>query len=332
MDPDAKALRSLALGYRLSQALYVFAELGIADTLAAGPATAADLALKAGAHEGSLTRLLRLCRAMELVDELPDGTFELTARGTLVRTDVPGSQWPRVRAAGEAWQWDSWGRLLESVTTGRSAFEQHYGSNSFEYFDKTPGVGETMMGRTTEEARRRGAAIAEAFDFRSVRCVADIGGGRGAILGEILSRHKHLGGVLVDLPYAVAGAQEVLAGYGVAERCEVVASDFRTDLPGEADVCLLSAVVHSWSDADSSALIGRCLARYGKVLVVDEVVDTVEAPIEVLLKDLQLMVFSDGRHRALEEYREMFAAAGARLAGSAPIGKNELLMEGVPAS
>jgi hypothetical protein len=91
-------------------------------------------------------------------------------------------------------------------------------------------------------------------------------------------------------------------------------------------------VVHSWSDADSCALISRCLARYGKVLVVDEVVDPARAPIEVLLKDLQLMVFSDGRHRGLQEYRQMFAEAGARLAATAPIGRNELLMEGVPAS
>src|SRR5215216_5561926 len=105
MEPDSDALRSVALGYRLSQALYVFAELRIADLLAAGPTSLTAIADETGAHQESLCRLLRVGRALGLVDELPGDRFALTPRGRLLRKDVDGSLWPRVRSAGEPWQW-----------------------------------------------------------------------------------------------------------------------------------------------------------------------------------------------------------------------------------
>jgi hypothetical protein len=322
----------MILGYRLSQVLYVFAELGVADALGAGPASAAVIAEKTRAHEDSLRRILRVSRAMGITEELPDGRFELTRRGRLLCRDADGSQAQRAALVGEPWHWDSWGKLLQTVTTGIPAFEAEYGSNSFEYFDRTPGTGDTMMDRVTLEAGFRGKAIAEAFDFSSVSCLVDVGGGRGAILGEVLSRHQRLGGVLMDLPYAVAGAADLLKGFGVADRCEIVPGDFRLDLPVGGDVCLLSAVLHSWNDDDSVELLRRCLARYGRVIVVDEVIEPAEAPLDTLMKDLQLMVFSGGGHRNLADYRRLFERADAELLRHAPIGGQELLMEGLARS
>jgi len=46
-------------GFRISQALYAAAVLGIADQLVAGPAPVEVLAEQAGAHAPSLYRLLR---------------------------------------------------------------------------------------------------------------------------------------------------------------------------------------------------------------------------------------------------------------------------------
>ncbi len=49
----------LLTGYRLSQALYVAAQLGLADLLQDGPRTADDLAAASQVHPRSLYRLLR---------------------------------------------------------------------------------------------------------------------------------------------------------------------------------------------------------------------------------------------------------------------------------
>ena len=58
--PPATALRQLANGFMISQAICVAAKLGIADLLADGPRSCADLAEAAGAHVLGLRRLLRV--------------------------------------------------------------------------------------------------------------------------------------------------------------------------------------------------------------------------------------------------------------------------------
>ena len=325
--PDGDYLRSVALGYRLSQVLYVFAELDLAGRLTDGPDSPAALAAAAGVDQDALGRLLRVCRAMGIVCDVGDGRVGLTDRGRLLCGD--GSLRAKARAGGAPWHWEAWGGLLRTVTDGRSAFAARHGGSSFDFFERTPGTGETMMNRVTAEAELRGEAIARAFDFSSVRTVVDVGGGRGAILAAVLRRHPGLRGTLLDLPYAVRGADAVLAAYGVADRCEVVAGDFRADVPPGGAVYLLSAVLHSWTDDDSVALLRRCLDHGARLLVVDEVIDVAAATMATLLKDLQLMVFSGGRLRTLGEYGELFDRAGAVLTARTPIRDTEYAMEGV---
>ena len=62
-EPPPPAQMILLLGgFRISQALYAAAVLGVADQLAAGPAPADVLAEHTGAHAPSLHRLLRTDR------------------------------------------------------------------------------------------------------------------------------------------------------------------------------------------------------------------------------------------------------------------------------
>ena len=52
--PLPEVLDRMIAGYFVSQAIYVAAELGIADRLANGPRRASELALDVGAHDRSL--------------------------------------------------------------------------------------------------------------------------------------------------------------------------------------------------------------------------------------------------------------------------------------
>jgi hypothetical protein len=72
------ALRRMILGYRLSQALRVAAELGIADLLKDGPRNVDELAQATGAHPPSLYRLLRLLASDGVFIEQEQGQFGLT--------------------------------------------------------------------------------------------------------------------------------------------------------------------------------------------------------------------------------------------------------------
>ena len=75
----------------MSQAIYVIARLGIAEALAQGPKTVAELAETVGAHADSLHRLLRAVTTLGLCAERADGRFALTALGGHLRRDAAAS-------------------------------------------------------------------------------------------------------------------------------------------------------------------------------------------------------------------------------------------------
>ncbi len=77
---------------RASRALYAAAELNIADFLASGPLTTAELAAAVGADAAALRRLMRALVAHGVFEEEIGDRFRLNAAGELMRRDVPGSQ------------------------------------------------------------------------------------------------------------------------------------------------------------------------------------------------------------------------------------------------
>jgi hypothetical protein len=96
-----------------------------------------------------------------------------------------------------------------------------------------------------EEARLAGAAqsevsrgffeaIVDAFGFSRFRCIVDVGGGQGQLLGGILARHSGSKGILYDVPEIVTGAPAVLRSHGVADRCEAVGGDMFRSVPRAA--------------------------------------------------------------------------------------------------
>ena len=60
----------MLLGYRISQAIYVAAKLGIADLLKDGPKRSDELATAVEANPGTLHRLLRVLASVEIVAQV----------------------------------------------------------------------------------------------------------------------------------------------------------------------------------------------------------------------------------------------------------------------
>ena len=108
-------------GYVTTQLLYVAAKLGIADVLADGPCTGAEVARAVGAEPAALTRVLRGLAIEDIVVEFDDGRFGLTSLGA----SLPASQ-GAIIARGEVY-YDAAAGLLDAVRDGGTAFERVHG-------------------------------------------------------------------------------------------------------------------------------------------------------------------------------------------------------------
>lgn len=327
MTTDLEFVRSVAVAYRLSQVLYAFVELGIPEQLANGPSTVTLVATKTGTDPDALRRLLTVATTIDLVARRSGGTYALTSRGKLLLAGVENSLSPLVRTIGQSWQWATWGRLVEAVRTGEPVFNQGPHSNAFDYFENMSHVGEPFTQRMTVEAGERGALIGQAYNFSDFHRIVDVGGGEGRVLAQILRLHKSAVGTLTDLSYALVGAPDILREAGVNDRVRVVPGDFRRAVPEGGDLYLLSAILHGLSDAEAARLVRRCFSHGKKVAVVDEVVEPDgSAPTELLVKDLQLMVFTSGRQRTFEEFANVIDSAGGRIDHVIEIRSHEMLM------
>lgn len=336
-NPNAQAaatLNQMIDGYRVTQLLHVAAKLGLADLLAAGPRSSADLAEQTGTHAPSLYRLLRALSSFGIFREETPDRFALTALAEPLRSDVPNSVRGLAIFAGDPQSWLPWGDLAQTVTTGEQAFLRVFGLDNWPYRAAHPEANAIFNDAMTSNARRDIAAILAAYDFAPFPTVVDVGGGQGALLAGILQAHPALRGILFDRPHVVEQAAPILEAAGVAGRCAVVGGDFFREVPPGGDAYLLRRIIHDWDDADTVAILRVCrraVPAGGKLLLIEAVIGPANQPDFTTLSDINMMVAQGGRERTPAEFAALLADAGFALTRVLPTAWRSSIIEAVPA-
>jgi hypothetical protein len=308
-------LFQMATGYWLSQAIYVAARLGIADTLADGPRSWQEIAVATEADPRSLYRLLRALCAMGVFRTLPADRFALAPLGQALRSGVPGSLRGMVLTLGEI-HYEAWGHLLHSVKTGTPAFQYAFEAPLFEYLGRNPEAGNTFNEAMTDFSALAAYAVLLAYDFSDVKSTVDVGGGCGELLTSILRMYPAMQGTLFDTPCVITAAEKRLEAEPCRDRCTLSAGSFLEFVPPGADAYLMSGVIHDWDEEPAIRILRNCqgsMAQHGRVLVIECVVpDGPDISFSKLL-DLNMLVMNGGRERTKTEFRELFDAAGLRM-------------------
>lgn len=315
MPPEA-FLTNIAFGALMTQALYVAAKLGIADLLAGDEKSVAELAAATEMNENALYRVLRSLAGSGIFRETEPRSFVNTDYSEVLRSDAANSMRNGAIFMGEDWHWNVWGNLLESVKTGKPAWGfTHGGKEVFDYFGENPHQSEIFNNAMTDMSFGTAPPVVEAYDFSGFQTFADIAGGHGFLLAQILKSAPKTKGILFDLPYVVAGADEMLAREGVSERVEKVGGDFFAEVPS-ADGYIMKHIIHDWDDERCVKILQSIYSAMndgGKLLIVESVVPEGNEPHYSKLLDLEMLVSPGGVERTGDEYRELLARAGFRL-------------------
>lgn len=319
-------------GYRTTQLLYVVAKLGVADRLVDGPRSARALAELVGAHPEALFRVLRAL-AHDGIFHRDEDRFSLNEAAQALRTDVPMSLRPAAMLYGEPWWWGAWGGLLETVRTGRTAFDDVHGAGLFAYLGDHPEASASFNAAMQQMTGERAAAIAAGYEFSSTTRLVDVGGGHGALAAAILERHPGVEVTVFDSAEVVAGALTRLAQLGFANRTRVAGGSFFESVPSGGDTYTLKDILHDWDDARALQIlrnVRRATADGARVLVIERLVPEGDEASASTLVDISMLVLTGGKERTLAEYGSLLRRSGFDVQGVVRIDDETSVVEAMP--
>ncbi|GAA0941701.1 methyltransferase [Nonomuraea longicatena] len=314
----ARQLLLLACGGRLSRVIHVLAELGVADILADGPLPVGTVAERAGAHPDALYRVLRNAASVGVFEEGPGKVFRLTPLAEGLRSDNGDGVLPLVRYNNLELTARPYDEIMHSVRTGEPAVEKALGMSFNAYLEKNPEVGLFFNEFMSFWSRQFVEEELEQYHFERFTSLADLGGGDGFFLAQVLRRNPGMRAYLTDYPDEVRKAGQVLAEHGVGDRVTVEGGDLlESEIVPGYDAYLFKAVLHWMSDEKAEHLLRKTRAAIGgsgaRLLVFDSVLAPDNAWDHGKFLDVDMLVLFGGRERSLDDWRALFARAGFEL-------------------
>jgi len=326
---NAATVFQMLTGHWVAQIVRAAAELRIADHLASNARTAEDIASAEASDVGATFRLLRACASLGLLAHDGHQRFSLTPLGTLLRSGVPRSVRELALAQGSHGIWQSWGLFPEAVRAGETQVERALGSDLFQYFARTPdeaALFSKAMSNSTGLVVEDAVAL---LDLSAASQVVDVGGADGALLLALMQSHLHIGGVVLDLPHVVSGAQEAAVEAGLADRFSSVAGDFFESVP-EADYYILKWILHMLTDEQCLTVLRCCRtsARAGaRLLIIEALIGEIGKPDPAAISDMMMLTATRGQERSIDEYDALFEASGWRRTAVSPTRSHYSLVE-----
>jgi len=301
LPPEAR-LWNLIRGALGTKALGIAADLGVADALARGPCSVAELSEENGADADTLQRILRALASDGVFAEDEPGVFHNTEASELLRSDSADRWREFAHLFGEVC-YPAMGALDVRFTD--VPFARAYGTDFWSWLATKPEE-RSNFDRAMEGGQAERADRLAALEWREDETVVDIGGGTGRLLRDLLERRPELRGIVFDLPEA--DHDETVLG----DRIAFVSGSFFEQVPA-GDAYVLSKILHDWDDERGAAIlrtVRTAAPDEARLLVLDSVVPPGNDPAGVKWLDLLMLVLQRGRERTESDWHALLEGAG----------------------
>ncbi len=298
---------SLITMIMLNRALYVAADLGIADQLAVRPMTVEELAQETNTEPAALQRMLYFLALHDVFARKENLCYCLTDFSQTMCEKSPNTIKPFLLHDDET-RWNSFGLLGYSVTTGNAAFDMLYGQTYFQHLQQNPQLSARFNDAMMTISSQEDSAIASKLPFSKV--VADIGGGKGQLLNKITTNQTITQGILFDLPEVVDQANSADSNF------LKIGGSFFDPLPFTADIFVLKRILHDWNDEKALVILKNI--RHGmhansRLYIIEGILDYSEDKKLLAAIDLALLTIFQGQERTKSEFDTLIRAAGLEI-------------------
>jgi predicted O-methyltransferase YrrM len=259
----------LAGGYAEARAIQAAVELGVFEALQR-TSTASQLAASLSCDP----------RGMELLLDALVSTGLLNKNEPLYSLNDASSTYLVKRSpkylggmiAFDASLWDAWGRLAESVRTGRPARRPDMYQNTAEETERFIGGMDSLV-----RARGDAEIVMKHLDLTGARKMLDVGSGPATYPIAFCAKYPQLRAVIFDLPETLKVTEKFVRDAGMGDRIKLIAGDYRRDnIPGNYDLVFLSNIIHAEGDEENAALMAKlygCIEPAGRIVIKDHILD-----------------------------------------------------------
>lgn len=257
------------LGYYWeTKILLTAAKLDVFSALDGRGRTAAEAAEKIGADVRALELLLNALVAIRLLTKTGDVFTNTPVASThLVKH---GPQYIGHLLLLHDAEWDNWGKLEESIKTGRSPVTQHV-------FETDPALGANVLSVLHRIGQQSGPDLAKRLALDQARTLLDLGGGAGTNAIAFCLVYPQLSATVFDLATTLPVTERTVKEAGLEARIALKAGDFNRDsLGGPYDVVLMSDILHYQDLATNAALVKKIQGHLnpgGRLIIKDRFLD-----------------------------------------------------------
>ena len=309
LSPQEQVM-GMAFGVVQGRCLVAAAELGLADVLGNGAVHVDAIAAETRADAGHVFRLMRALETLGIFRQVSPRVFANTPVSDCLRSDVPGSQraFLQLLAPGMG-IWDGYSEMLATLRTGKPAIFERWGYDLWEHFRRDPArsavFNESMRSMTAPMT----PAVTAAYDWGRFPIIADVAGGIGTQLVDILDANPNCCGVIFDQPSVVSAAI-------VHDRVKPVAGNFFEEIPVDADAYILRNIIHDWNDEQALSILKtlrRATKPAARVMLIEWLIPETSEFNFGKWTDITMMTSVGGRERTKTEFEKLFSDAGFEL-------------------
>ncbi|WP_328406268.1 methyltransferase (plasmid) [Streptomyces sp. NBC_00390] len=318
----ARDIGRLNTAYTQAKVLHSAVELGLFETLAAGPATVDTLCQRLRLHPRLAPDFLGALVGLGLL-EYTEGQYRNShAAQVLLVPGGPLSMNGSVVQHGRV-HYGLWSSLTEALRDGRAKSGPQTPAGAVT--DEQPDLetARAFMAHMDTFNSIVAPELARSVDWSRHRTFVDVGGARGNLAGLLVKAHPHLQGSVFDVPGLEPLFDEHMAGLRTRDKVSFQGGDFFSDPLPEADVVIFGHVLHDWPEQARRTLLERAFPAVrpgGVLLVYDAMIADGSFDAHAHLQSLICSLIRDGGSEYSESScREWAEKAGFRVKDVIPL-------------
>lgn len=205
--------------------------------------------------------------------------------------------------------YEMWNELEDAVTKGQKFSFKHASKGHF-----NPNFIHGMESRAHSVKNEIGTQL-----YKEVKKgkVLDLGGGSGIFVRDLVSRNKHLEGVVADLPHVIKVASGYIRTDKLEKQVTVQALDLIKDknYGNGYDLVIISAILHIFDEKENQRIIrkaARTLKPGGSIAIIDYIMNNQRTdPLRGALFGIHMLLATDSGYVYTEkEYKSWLSRAG----------------------